>query len=82
VGAHLKHLPAGSPLIQSTVSTPPADPVVAPEITWIAKDLEQLQDTQWHSAPPAGNIWPRMGFYRKFKFGSGIRALNPWEANF
>jgi Transposase DDE domain len=75
VREHLKHLPARSPLSQSGVQPAPAEPVTAPEITRIDHYLKQLQDTQPHF-PTRLKYLAADGFYSKFKFVSGVLALN------
>jgi hypothetical protein len=75
VRAHLKHLPARSPLSPSVVQPTPAEPVTAPEITRIDPYLKQLQDTQPHF-PTRLKYLAADGFYSKFKFVSGVLALN------
>jgi Transposase DDE domain len=75
VREHLKHLPARSPSSQSAVQAPPAELVATPEITRIDHYLKQLQDTQPHF-PTRLKYLAADGFYSKFKFVSGVCALN------
>jgi hypothetical protein len=71
----LEHLPARSLSSQSAVQIPPPEPVAAPEITRIDHYLKHLQDTQPHF-PTRLKYLAADGFYSKFKFVSGVRALN------
>lgn len=75
VGEYLKHLPERSPSSQSAAQTPPAEPLAVPDITRIDHYLQQIQDTQPHF-PTRLKYLAADGFYSKFKFVSGVRALN------
>jgi hypothetical protein len=75
VGGSLKHLLARSPSRQSAVQPMPAEPVAAPEITRVDHYLKQLQDTRPHF-PTRLKYLAADGFYSKFKFVSGVLALN------
>jgi hypothetical protein len=72
---HLKHLPERSPSSQSVLQITPSEPLEAPEITRIDYYLKQLQDTQRHF-PTRLKYLAADGLYSKFKFVSGVLALN------
>jgi len=72
---HLKHLPERSPSSQSVLQTTPSEPLEVPEITRSDYYLKQLQDTQPHF-PTRLKYLAADGFYSKFKFVSGVLALN------